>query len=67
MLAVTGVGILAARQLAGVQLAGVQLANITGRVQMAVGPLDAGVRSEEPRHDLIYRRFGRAQYVRRYA
>jgi hypothetical protein len=46
LLAVTGVGIWAARQLAGAQLA-----NITGRVQMAVGPLDAGVRSEEPRID----------------
>jgi hypothetical protein len=47
LLAVTGVGMLAARQLAAAQLA-----NITGRIQMAVGPLDAGVRSEEPRPDL---------------
>jgi len=62
LLAVTGVGILATRQLAAVQLA-----SITGRVQMAVGPLDAGVRSEEPRPDLIHRRSGRAQYVRRHA
>lgn len=47
LLAVTGVGILAARQLAGAQLA-----NITGRVQMAAGPLDAGVRNEESHPDL---------------
>jgi hypothetical protein len=56
LLAVTGVGIVAARQLAGAQLA-----NITGRVQMAVGPLDAGVRNEEPPPDLTYRRFRRAR------
>ena len=62
LLAVTGVGILAARQLAGAQLA-----SITGRVQMAVGPLDAGVRSEEPRPDLTYGRFRRAQHVHRHA
>ncbi len=44
LLAVTGLGMLAARQLAAAQLA-----SIAGRIQMAVGPPDSGVPGEKPR------------------